>query len=95
MAEVAQAKLAELTGRLDVLQGILEERRAQDEQWGGPAHDDSHTSAHWHDLLHEHLYRSWSVVGAGSDEYRQELVKIAAIAVAAVESFDRRQGRHG
>ena len=43
---------------IDVLWAdILQERRAQDAQWGGPAHDDEHTEEDWVSFIDKFLTR--------------------------------------
>lgn len=74
---------------------IKAERKAQDEQWGGPEHDDGHS---WFDFLrfirkqnclaeneHEKTFNTEKLIGMA----RARFVKIAALAVAAIESIDR------
>lgn len=70
-----------------VLQEVVSERAAQDEEWGGPSHDDTHTQFHWTKFIREHADRS--VRGQARDDFRQQMIRVAALAVAAVQSFDR------
>ena len=53
-------------------------------------HDDSHGDWKWHQLISDHNQRA-----AQSTPYerRQHLIKLAGLAVSAVESFDR-QGKN-
>jgi len=60
------------------------------EKWGGPTSDDRLDRLTWLRLLDEHRIRA-TRYGASSDEYRHELVVIAALAVAAIEAHDRRR----
>lgn len=79
-----------------VLAQVGEERRRQDEQWGGPLHDDHHTPRQWFGLVDDHLGRAKKAAGGKStdhDTYRHNLVQVAALAVAAVESLDRLRRR--
>ena len=82
-----------------VLPDILAERSRQDAQWGGPAHDDAHTPADWLDILDGQLQRA---AGEGSERpeealplLRARLVKIGAVALAALQSLDRIRAREG
>jgi hypothetical protein len=73
---------------MTVYDEIKTERAAQDVKWGGPLHDDTHTPDHWVNFVIEHAE------DAISDEhhlsaYRKEMVRVAALAVAAIESWDR------
>jgi hypothetical protein len=81
----------------DVLEDVLEERISQDAQWGGPAHDDEHSVFEWYGFI-EHQMELLAVEQQGHDvddipTARARLVKIAALAVAAIESLDRRVSR--
>lgn len=80
---------------LDLMTEISAERRRQDAEWGGPAHDDQHDIATFVQLIED--YAGWARVMAGMgslDKARNRLVQVAALAIAACESIDRRlQGR--
>ena len=80
---------------------VVNERRRQDEQWGGPEHDDTHALRDWKSyieyqskcLLTKRVYESSEFKGARIEptpEFRERLIKIAALAIAAVESYDRK-----
>ena len=76
-----------------VLDEVSKERAIQDAQWGGAAHDDKHTEPEWIAILARHLGL------AANDEaeeeptrFRRQMVRLAAVAVAAVEAFDRAKG---
>lgn len=75
--------------RNNVWSAIKRERAAQDQQWGGPDHDDQHTSTEWL------VFRAGFEVRADTfqtyPEQRGALIKIAALAVAQVESIDRKR----
>lgn len=68
------------------------ERRRQDKRWG----QQDHAPAFWMLILGEEfgeaqkaaLEASWGG-GASWADYRAELVQVAAVALAAIESFDR------
>lgn len=71
---------------------VATERNRQNEKWGGAIHDDQHTTAHFADLLM--AYASWAKAmhAMGSpDKARRRLIQVAALAVAAVESMDRKK----
>jgi hypothetical protein len=75
-----------------VMQDIAVERDTQDRQWGGASHDDTHVMADWHQyinyqsdkLLFEAIFPEPDLM-----ECRDRLVKIAALAIAAIDSIDR------
>lgn len=64
---------------------IRAERERQDEQWGGPEHDDEHDPWDWARLI-EHQ-TAWD---REQDPWCR-FVKIAALAVAAIESIERKK----
>ncbi len=66
---------------------IKQERARQDAKWGGPAHDDEHDIDDFGDFIAQKLAH----MSAGSPAWkRAKLVQIAALAVAAIESADRK-----
>lgn len=75
-----------------VLSEIREERERQDEEWGGPKHDDTHDALDWHEFIEyqcDRFYRSCSSSTSERPD-RSRLVKVAALAIAALESIDRK-----
>lgn len=72
----------------EVLEEVRAERARQDAKWGGPEHDDGHEQAIWVRLIDDRL--AYPEDANGCKEYRQDMIEIAALAVAAVESFDRK-----
>jgi hypothetical protein len=89
----------ELKIREQVSADIMAERLRQDVQWGGAAHDDTHSSDDWLRFIVKQLHRaadlSAGIEPAIPDAYREKLVKIGALAHAALEAHDRwilRQG---
>jgi len=80
---VIEAKLR----RLLVIRDVNAERQRQDEQWGGPEHDDTHIYSDW---LRYIAYQSEQ---AKFESARERLIKIAALALAGIESWDRKASR--
>lgn len=76
----------------DVLGEIIAERNRQDAQWGGADHDDDHSPEDWIRFIGAQAVKC--AYGKGPD-YRERLVKIAALAVAAVETYDRQLRDYG
>ena len=75
----------------EVLEDVGTERMRQDEKWGGPEHDDQHTTAEFVQWIED--YAGWARMMASMGSYekaRRRLIQIAALAVAAVESIDRK-----
>lgn len=69
---------------------VARERDRQDKKWGVQNHDD----AWWYVILGEEFGEVGKAIYEGDPEaYRAELVQVAAVAVAAIESFDRRTRR--
>ena len=67
------------------------ERMRQDQQWGGPAHDDTHAAEDWLEHLSYQYSRACAAANRGTlQEQRERFVKIGALAVAAIESIDSR-----
>ena len=62
------------------------ERKRQDERWG-MAYDDKNTIIEWHANLNAQVQDLQRVVT--DQQVRRQYVKIAALAVAAIESIDR------
>lgn len=80
--------MARSKDREGVFDEIHNERNEQDAQWGGESHDDGHTPFDWLNFIEHQIVRARE----GSVEYaivRHRLVKIAALAVAGIESIDR------
>lgn len=74
---------------------VLAERKRQDAQWGGPAHDDEHAALEWLSFIDNQTDKAiretagWLHESSIAPDVRVRLVKIAALAVAAIESIDR------
>lgn len=72
---------------MTVFDEIQQERGRQDAKWGGPAHDDQHSVPDWFDLIGERAD------DPSAGDRRTALIKIAALAVAGIESIDRKAQR--
>ena len=90
--------------RSDIPGKIEQERKAQDEKWGGPEHDDTHSVWDWICYIHGHARAAGSMlrgvppadeVAASLQHFRYQMVRVAALAVAAIESVDRAIVRMG
>lgn len=70
---------------------IVGERRRQDEKWGGEVHDDRHSPEDWMMIIDHYLNRVLSATRKNnSEEYRKSLIRVAAVAIAAIEAEDRK-----
>lgn len=77
-----------------VYEDVRVERWAQDRKWGGPCHDDEHDPGDWQSYIKQHLQEAdinpRSCKANNPTLYRRQMVRVAALAVAAIQSFDRR-----
>lgn len=74
-----------------IIEEIRAERAAQDAQWGGPEHDDEHSPDDFMGFITRQVVKG---AGDGSD-VRERFVKIASLAVAALEMLDRTTRDYG
>lgn len=74
-----------------IIREILAERKYQDEKWGGPEHDDHHNDRDWIAFITDHAGRSLTWPWDGK-KFRAQMIKVAAVAMAAVEWYDRHEG---
>jgi hypothetical protein len=79
MSAYAQLELDAMNAYGDV----RKERQAQDIKWGGPRHDDTHNENDWISCVRRHTDKA-------SYDFRKQMIRVAALAVAAVESYDRK-----
>lgn len=91
-----------LNAKEQIFFDIVAERLRQNEQWGGPTVDDTRTADQWLAYINAQKYKAiHETLSDSNDEivdpegYRARLVKIAALAVAALESFDRKNPTEG
>jgi len=75
---------------MSVLEEIIDERHSQDRKWG----EQNHEPLYWLAILMEELGEAAQIViddlaGITAGNYRAELVQVAAVAVSAIESWDR------
>jgi hypothetical protein len=69
---------------------ILAERYLQDFEHGGPEHDDTLTVPEWTSILAQFAGQAYACDRIGRpDLCRARLVQVAAVAVAAIQSWDR------
>lgn len=74
---------------------IIQERIRQDAKWGGPEHDDEHNAYDWREFITERVRKakSYDESPEGIADFRRRLVETAALAVAAIQSLDRKEAR--
>lgn len=71
---------------LPLLMEVLSERIKQEKKWG----IQDHSRLKWNAILGEEFGEvSKAILENDSDGYRAELIQVAAVAIAAIESYDR------
>ena len=77
-----------------IVQDVRDERARQDAQWGGPIVDDTRSLSDWtyHIAKQSHKISFAEGEADNPEHFRERFIKIAALAVAAVESLDRKGG---
>lgn len=74
----------------DIFKEISAERKYQDKKWGGPEHDDLNTCNNWVAYITKYSTGwAWKISPPTLVEFRRSMVKVAALAVAAIEAVDR------
>jgi len=82
---------------INIFHEIEKERDRQDQQWGGPEHDDGHIFTDWfqyitdqmHKGFHDYIKKMVLLSDTSENVMRERFIKIAALAVAGIESIDR------
>lgn len=75
----------------NILLEVLEERKRQEQKWG----EQNHNPAYWLMILGEEVGEANKAAlehhfsGKPSEDYREELVQVAAVAIAMIECYDR------
>jgi NTP pyrophosphatase (non-canonical NTP hydrolase) len=73
----------------EVLDEVAAERRRQNDKWG----EQNHSPERWLTILAEEVGEAaYSYLEDDRDNYRTEMVQVAAVAVAAIEAHDRGKG---
>ena len=74
---------------------VFRRREAQDAQWGGPAHDDTHARSEWCGFIRKFLYRAENAgpnAEPGWGFFESSMTHVAALAIAAIQSSRRKRG---
>ncbi len=73
----------------DIWEEIKKERAYQDHKWGGADHDDKHHMREW--LIYIGSKTTKALIASSFDKklWRKCMIQIAALSVAAIESYDR------
>ncbi len=75
-----------------IIRDIDAERVKQDAKWGGPKHDDELTIGEWAEIIARRAAMSSVRDADGGFSRRHRLIQVAALAVAAIDSYDRVNG---
>jgi predicted RNase H-like HicB family nuclease len=90
----AAVSIEQLRPTSPVLSEVVQERARQDAQWGGPATDDTREARDWVQFINHQVGRFvQAYMHTPPTPVREVFVKIAALAIAAVESIDRKAAR--
>ena len=83
----------------NIIDEILAERKYQQERWGNEADDTLSTPWMWVSYITQYATRwmagTFDIPTPVADSFRTHMVKVAAIAVAAIESIDRQRAANG
>jgi hypothetical protein len=79
----------------DIVEDIRKERTAQDREHGGPGHDDALSQWQWVALLTRHIGLAVfdGCPQANTGRFRRQMLCVAALATAAIESLDRQEAQ--
>ena len=72
---------------------ITECRGKQDARHGGPDHDDTHTWGEWTSFIMK--YNDRAAISISHAEFESNLIHVAALAIAAIQSSRRKMPRPG
>lgn len=78
---------------------IEQERSYQDRKWGHETDDTKNTPWMWVAYLARYatnwMHGQFDISKNDADDFRKNMIKVAAIAIAAVESLDRQRATSG
>jgi hypothetical protein len=79
----------------DIVEDIRKERTAQDREHGGPEHDDALSQWQWVALITRHVGLAVfdGCPQANTGRFKRQMVCVAALATAAIESLQRQEAR--
>lgn len=81
---------------MSVVQEIIKEREYQNSKWGHEADDTLNTPWMWASYIAQYATKWMAgtflpIGSAATDNFRTSMIKVGALAVAAVESIDRQR----
>lgn len=71
-----------------IIEEVLQQCDRNDAQWGGDEHDDTHYPVEWIAFIDHQFYKLEEKDGLL--EFRERMIKVASLAIQAVESCDRK-----
>lgn len=71
-----------------IIEEVLQQCDRNDAQWGGHEHDDAHTDIQWIEHIDHQFYCLEEP--DGMLQFRERMIKVASLAIQAVESYDRK-----
>jgi len=86
--EVNEDRQTKTIRRSEIIRDIFAERNRQNEIWGGAEHDNKHGLSDWIRFIGHQVNHMAGL--KPSDDPRERLVRVAALAVAAMESYLRK-----
>lgn len=97
MREIEQEHVETILGTTHlqhlIIGEVLKERGSQDKKWGGAEHDDGHELFDWLHFIEKKCGQArYHHANSDFQNARRRLIQIAALAIAAVESANRRTG---
>lgn len=69
----------------NIVAEIVGERKRQDEKWSGFPHDE-YSQLDWIAFIRDHALRAFK-----PNQFRKQMILVAALAVAAIETYDRKE----
>ena len=76
--------------RQNIIAEINVERTRQDKEWGGQINDDLNTLRDWATYINYHAVINAYIHRAEKFAFRKSMIRVAALAIAAIESIDRK-----
>lgn len=90
MFENLKTTVKNAASRAKVLKEVWDERSYQDDKWGGKSFDNQHSEAEWLNWINEYANGTGRAL---TYDFRKRMIKVAALAVAAVEAMDAKAGK--
>lgn len=86
--ERGTSNVKEAISRGEIIVELLKRRTAQDKRWGGAKHDDTHDELDWQEFVRKQVDDAENA--DTSEQWRDRMLDIGALALAAIEWADRK-----